>query len=111
MSVPVVVIEGTVKPDGTLEVADKLPIPAGRVRVTVQPLAEPAQPERFWKMMESIWSDLQARGRPSRSREQIDADIQAGRDEAEEEMQVVDRLHEASRQPREQARGETEPGL
>ena len=57
MNAAAVVVEGTVQPDGTLEVTQKVNLPAGRVHVTVQPVAEPVQPDRFWKMMESIWAD------------------------------------------------------
>ena len=59
-----VTVEGVVKPDGTLEVPGKLDLPAGRVQVTVQPASEPVQPERFWTMMESLWTDLRAAAEP-----------------------------------------------
>ncbi len=59
-----VTVEGVVKPDGTLEVPGKLDLPAGRVQVTVQPASEPVQPERFWTMMESLWTDLPPAAEP-----------------------------------------------
>jgi hypothetical protein len=108
MNAAVVVVEGTVQPDGTLEVSQKVNLPAGRVHVTVQPVAEPVQPDRFWKMMESIWDDQRARGRTPRTREEIDAEIEAMRNESEEEMQAVERLQEECRHAREQARGAEE---
>jgi hypothetical protein len=101
-----VVVEGTVQPDGTLE---EVGLPAGRVHVTIQPVAEPAQPDRFGKMMESILADQRASGRVPRTREQIDAEIDALRSEAEEEMQAVERLQEECRDAREQTHGATEP--
>jgi hypothetical protein len=54
MNAVAVVVEGTVQPNGTLEVTEKVDLPPGRVQVTVQPVAEPVQPDRFWKMMESV---------------------------------------------------------
>ena len=42
--------------------------------------------------MESIWAAQAARGVPPGTREEIDAEIEAMRIEAEEEMQVVERL-------------------
>jgi hypothetical protein len=102
MNSEAVVVEGTVKPDGTLEVTQKVDLPAGRVHVTVQPVAEPVQPDRFWRMMESIWAAQLASGRPSRTREEIDAEIEAFRDESEEEMQAVERLQDEYRRAREQ---------
>ena len=109
MNAAAVVVEGTVQPDGTLEVTQKVDLPAGRVHVTVQPVAEPVQPDRFWKMMESIWAAQLASGRTPRTLEEIDAEIEALRNESEEEMQAVERLQEECRRAREQARLEKEP--
>jgi len=109
MNAATVVVEGTVQPDGTLEVRQKVNLPAGRVQVTVEPVAEPVQPDRFWTMMESIWAAQLASGRDPRTREEIDAEIKALRDEAEEEMQAVEHLQETYRRARGQARAEKEP--
>ena len=73
--------------------------------MTVRPVAEPVQPDRFWKMMESIWADLRSSGRLPRTKEEIDAEIDALRSEAAEEMQAVERLQEECRRAREQDRG------
>jgi hypothetical protein len=109
MNAAAVVVEGTVQPDGTLEVTQKVDLPAGRVHVTVEPVAEPVQPDRFWRMMESIWAAQLASGRPSRTREEIDAEVEALRDESEEEMQAVERLQDEYRRVREQTREAKEP--
>jgi hypothetical protein len=109
MSAATVIVEGVVKPNGTLEVPQKLDLPAGRVQVTVQSVTEPTQPDRFWNMMESIWADLRAGDRTPRTRQEIDAEIDALRNEAEEEMQDVERLQEECRRAREQAQGAEEP--
>ncbi len=77
MTPTAVVVEGTVQPDGTSEVTQKVDLPAGPVHVTVQPVAEPLQPERFWELMESIWVPQRASGRNRRTREEIDAEIAA----------------------------------
>ena len=100
MSTTAIVVEGRVRPDGTLEVTEKVSLPAGPVHVTVQPVDQLVQPDRFWKMMESIWADHRASGRPPRTREEIDAEIAAMRDEAEDEMQSVERLQEQLRKAR-----------
>jgi hypothetical protein len=91
-----VVVEGRVQPDRTLEVTQKVNLPAGPVQVTVHPVTEPVQPDRFWWTMESIGADQRGRGRPTR--EEFDAEIEAMRNEAEEEMQAVERLQEECRQ-------------
>jgi len=101
MSSPVVV-HGTLRPDGTLELREKLDLPAGPVRVTVETVGQPVQPERFWSMMQAIWSNLRTSGRNPRTREQIDAEIDALRKEAEDELSGIEKLHQACREAREQ---------
>jgi hypothetical protein len=105
MNTTAVVVEGRVQPDGRLEVSQKVKLPPGPVQVTVRPVAEPVQPDRFWKMMESIWADQRTSGRVPRTQEEIDAEIVALRSEAEEEMQAVERLQDECRRAREQAQG------
>ena len=52
--------QGTVKPDGTLELDNPLPLPGGRVFVTVQPLAElgpsPDDQKRFRELVKQ-WKE------------------------------------------------------
>lgn len=99
-------VQGTVGPNGQLELDQPLPLAAGRVQVTVHPLPAAGEPERFWKMMESIWADLRASGRQPRTREEIDAEVKALREEAEEEMQTVERLHDTCRAANQPPRSE-----
>lgn len=96
MSDQTIEIQGTVQPDGTLALDHRLDLPAGRVRVTLQPLAasEPPNLARFQVMMEQIWAGQNVRGHVPRTREEIDAGIHELRDEAEEELQAAERLHE-----------------
>jgi hypothetical protein len=54
-------------------------------------------------VLEQIWADQKARGHVPRTREEIDAEIQQLRDEAEEEMQAVERLHEECQRARAEA--------
>ena len=98
-----IIVQGIVTPDGTLQVSEKLNVSPGPVQVTVQSVTEPSQPDRFWKMMQTIWADLEANGRTPRTREQIDADIQVLRDEAEEEVQAVESLQDQCRRARDVA--------
>jgi hypothetical protein len=77
-------LQGTVQADGSLVLDEKLNLPAGRVRVTVQTgnVPEKVDPGRFLAMMERIWADQKARGHIPRTREEIDAEINQMRDEA-----------------------------
>jgi hypothetical protein len=98
-----VIVPGTLRPDGTLELDQKPNLAPGRVRVTVETVTESTRPHRFWSMMQLIWADLQAAGHIPRTREQIDAEINALREEDEERLRAVERLHEECRRAREQA--------
>ena len=55
MSATHVVVDGTLKPDGSLELDSKLNLPPDRVQLIVQPLAELPNDDPFWQMMERIW--------------------------------------------------------
>lgn len=78
-------VEATLRPDGILVPDERLPLPAGRVRLSVESVEPTGQVNapRFWQMMQGIWSNLQASGFQPRTREEIDAEIRALRDEAE----------------------------
>jgi hypothetical protein len=91
MATPVVEIQGTLQADGTLVLDEKPNLPPGRVRVTVQ--SSEAQGDVI-DVLRRIHADQAARGHVPRSREEIDADIAAMRQEDEERMQAIERLHE-----------------
>lgn len=95
MSQAPVEVQGEIRADGMLVLDHRLDLPAGRVRVTVQP-AEATVPDvaRFQAMMERMWAGQQARGHTPRSKDEIDAEVRQLREEAEEELQAAERLHE-----------------
>ncbi len=96
------VVNGTLKPDGTVELDEKPGISPGRVRVTLQPMPEPTQAGRgWWEVLEQIWKDQKARGFKGRGKEQVDADIQELRDELEQHANQVERLQEEAIRARE----------
>jgi len=89
-----VVVQGVLKPDGTLELGQPVDLPPGKVQITVQPVEDAAVPhDPFWAMMEAIWARQRACGHVCRSTEEIDAEVKALRDEAEEEMRQIERIH------------------
>lgn len=95
------VVEGTLNADGTLVLDTKLALPPGRVQLIVQPLPELPKDDPFWQRMQEIWAAQKARGQVPRTKEEIDAEINALRDEAEEEMQAVERRQQECRLARE----------
>ena len=100
-------IQGTLREDGTLVLDDKPNLPAGRVKVTVEPVPDLTQTD-VWQVLERIWAGQRARGHVPRAREQIDVELEAARQEDEERMQALERIHEESHQARQQ-RSSTEP--
>jgi hypothetical protein len=95
MSEMQVVVDGTLQPDGTLKLDETPNLPPGPVRVTMQAVVAPARPRAgLMERMAVVWADQKARGEVARSREEIDSELNAMRDEAEGEMQAFERLHE-----------------
>jgi hypothetical protein len=95
MSATPLTIQGTVNPDGSLALDEKITLPPGRVQVTLAPLEKPLPPrEDTWSVLERIWKENEALGLKPRSREEIDADINALRDELEEHANQVEALQE-----------------
>jgi hypothetical protein len=101
-----VVVTGVVRPDGTLELEGKVPLPAGRVQVTVQPLPELPADDPFWQRMQAIWNEQKARGHVPRSAEEVEAERAAVRDEWEERQQEIERLQAEARTAREAPRSQ-----
>jgi hypothetical protein len=109
MSTPVVTVEGIVKPDGTLEVAEKVNLPAGKVQVTLVPLSELPRDDPFWRRMEQIWAGQEARGHVPRGVDEVESERRVLRQQMEEEIQEAIHLQEECRRAREQADTAREP--
>jgi hypothetical protein len=90
MSLTEVVVEGTLKPDGTLELDQKPSLSPGRVMVTLQPV-QPGQAPRqgLTDVIDQIRQEQQARGFQGRSAEEIEAGLREGEDEYEQKMQTL----------------------
>jgi len=92
---------GTLKPNGALELDEKLNLPAGRVRVTVEPFAAPAATEDlFMARMETIWAGQKVRGHTPRSAEEVERERRALRDEFEEGILKSERIHQDAERAR-----------
>lgn len=77
-----VVVEGTLKPDGSLEVAEKFSLPPGRVRVTIEVLDESVSSGEDWfEYLRGARAERESAGARFRTREELDAEINAMRDE------------------------------
>jgi hypothetical protein len=103
MSAPPIILQGVVKPDGTLELFEKVNLPPGPVQVTVQAVPQPAAPaEDLMTFMEKIWAGQRARGHVPRSAEEIEAEREAFRREWDEHDKELEAIHEECRRAREQ---------
>jgi hypothetical protein len=94
MSTTVVTVEGVVRPDGTVEVAEKVSLPAGKVQVTLIPWPALPQDDPFWQMMQKIWDGQKARGHVARSELEVDSEREAMRDEWDTRMAEIARIQE-----------------
>ena len=94
MSTSIVTVEGIVKPDGTVEVPEKVDLPPGKVQVTLVPLPELPQDDPFWQRMQKIWAGQRARGHVPRSVEEVESERRAIREEWDERMAEINRIQE-----------------
>jgi hypothetical protein len=81
------VVHGSVRPDGSLQLDEKLRLPAGRVQITVQPVMESTTPkEDWWDYLQKARAEIEASGTKFRTAEEIEAereDFRSGDDRAE----------------------------
>src|SRR5438128_705428 len=86
VSTKAIVMQGVVKPDGSLELVGTVPLPAGKVQVIVEPLSLSPQDHPFWKLLQGIWVARQQAGLQPRSIEEVEAERQRFREEVEAEI-------------------------
>ena len=97
MSLNETVIEGTLKPDGTLELDQAPSAVPGRVQVTVKPLVSPPTRRRgLVDVIDEIRRDQLARGYQGRSPEEMAADEaerKAEEDDYDQRMEELSGSH------------------
>jgi peptidyl-tRNA hydrolase len=97
MSSQTIIVDGNITPEGMLVVEDKLQLPPGKVRVTVEQVAQTKPNQRSLRELFREIQEEQARGgKTGRTREEIDADVKQMRDEWEERMDEFARLQGGS---------------
>lgn len=74
MNVQVVTVEGTLQPDGTLQLDQKPKLSPGRVQVIVQPLPPPAAQRGLVEVMDDVRASQLARGFRRRTLSEMQAD-------------------------------------
>jgi hypothetical protein len=103
MSAQTVILRGMVRPDGSVEVPGKVEMTPGPVEVTLRavPTTTTAASD-WWEALQRLRAQQAASGSGSSAAE-IDAEINALRDEWEEHQLDLERLQEASQQTSERA--------
>jgi hypothetical protein len=88
MATEQVVVRGTLKPDGSLELDSPPNLPAGPVEVILRSLSSPAQSsEDWWQYLQRARAESEAGGGPYRTEEEIEEerqDFRRGDDRIEE---------------------------
>jgi len=108
MHATAVEIQGILREDGTLVLDQRPNLPPGRVKVTVEPVPDYKQSE-IWQFFERLWAEQRARGHVPRAREEIDAELEAARQEDEQRMQDLERIHEECERHRQRRRQSDKP--
>jgi hypothetical protein len=94
-----VVVDGTLKPDGTLELDQKPNLPPGRMQVVLRPAEEPIpMQEGWWPYMQRVRAELEAAGHHFMNEAEMEAHIQWLRDDEDR----IDRIHRESDEHRRQ---------
>jgi hypothetical protein len=92
MSATHVVVDGTLKPDGSLELDSKLDLPPGRVQLIVQPLPDLPKDDPFWQMMDRIWADRKAAELTARSTDEVESRRRVLRGDVDDDIEMAGRL-------------------
>ena len=99
MSLPgEVVLEGTLKPDGTLELDRKPGLAPGRVKVILQPVSElPKTPEGWWPYLQRVRAEREAARYAFLNESEMEGHLLWLRDDEEHIDRVYRELDEARR--------------
>jgi hypothetical protein len=91
MNTPSLVLHGQIQPDGTLHIEEKINLPPGPVAVTVQTVAARTRKATL-QVLQEIRAAREAQGIVGRTAAEIDAEINAMRDEDELRMQDIESI-------------------
>lgn len=80
------VVRGTIQPDGTLHLDERLDLPPGPVQVIVTPLPCIPENDPFWQRMRAIWAGQRERSHAPRSVSEVEDERRKVREEWEERL-------------------------
>lgn len=103
MSLSEIIVEGTLKPDGTLELDQKPNLSPGRVKVVLRQESALVQPlqEDWWQFMQRTRRELEAAGHHFMNEEEVNAHIEWLRegDRIDDLLREVDEQRKKLEQP------------
>jgi hypothetical protein len=97
MSTQQVNLHGQIRPDGTLQIEEKINLPPGPVNVTLETTKQVKPRESTRQVLKEIAERQQATGRQPRTKEEIDAEIDAMRNEDEQRMREIEQIYRQNR--------------
>jgi hypothetical protein len=100
MSLIEVVVEGTLKPDGTLELDEKPNLPPGRVVVALRQEVALPKDDPFWQRMQAMWDIPESLRTGGDGGSQTLAEVRRMREEWAGHQQAIERLQEECRAAR-----------
>jgi hypothetical protein len=98
MSLAEVVVEGTLKPDGTLELDQKPSLSPGRVQVVLRPAPDSGAQEDWWPLMQRVRAEREASGYPFMNEAAMQTHLNWLRDDDDR----IDRIYREMEQQRRQ---------
>lgn len=102
MSLTESIVQGTLRPDGTLELDQKPDLPPGRVTVVLRQEAAPAAPqEDWWQFMQRTRRELEAAGSHFMNEEEVQNYIEWLRepDQIDEMLRLADEERQSKDHP------------
>ena len=102
MSLAEVVVEGTLQPDGSLDLDSKPELTAGRVRVSLQKLSTEMPAEDWWQYMQRTRRELEQSNHPMMSDEEAQTCIDSMRAD-DDRIEAVHRQFDGARQSRDES--------
>jgi hypothetical protein len=83
------IIEGTLKPDGSLELDEQPKLAPGRVKVVLQPVSPAPVPGGLAEALDKIHADQRARGFVGQTADEIEAALHEGEEDYERRMELL----------------------
>lgn len=100
MNTQQIILHGQIQADGTLQIEEKVNLPPGPVSITIQTVRA-KEGKGTLQVLKEIWAERESLGIAGRSKEEIDAEINAMRDEDEKRMREIEAIAQQASEKKE----------